>query len=491
MKLFQRLLVAPAALGLMAPVAATAAALNINDVSSYSDSVESVKSLSQFSDVYPTDWAYQALSNMLDRHGCPAVTGNGAMTRYEAAALLNKCLGKVAQVNTEERRLVNEFSAELAVIKGRLDGVEANAGGMHHSGMGHVGHGARTMIMGKTAFVVGGAEDDGNVSRAVTFNYDTKLAIKTSFNGKDLLKTVVRTGNFNNADTFGMMGPVRLETAFNSSNALNLHRAYYQFPVGNNFNATVGPRLRQDDLLGVWPSAYPNDSILNIFTYAGANAAYSKEMGAGAGVTYAKDNLSASLLWVGDEASTSDAASGGIGTEAGSDDITAQLAWVGEGFTLAAAYTVSDGGRDDSAAASNDDFEAWGLSGVYEFDSDKGILPSSISAGFGWKTVDKEDDDGADGIQNNSDDVEDTQTWSVGLLWDGVGGEGNSLGIAMGTAEGHRDDSGYDDPMAYEIFYSMAVTDSITVTPALFIVEKDGEANDDYTGGVVKTTFSF
>ena len=64
MKLFQRLLVAPAALGLMAPVAATAADLNINDVSSYSDSVESVKSLSEFSDVYPTDWAYQALTNL-------------------------------------------------------------------------------------------------------------------------------------------------------------------------------------------------------------------------------------------------------------------------------------------------------------------------------------------------------------------------------------------------------------------------------------------
>ena len=57
MKLFQQLLVAPAALGLLAPVAANAAELNINGVSDYAASGEQVTSISQFSDVYPTDWA--------------------------------------------------------------------------------------------------------------------------------------------------------------------------------------------------------------------------------------------------------------------------------------------------------------------------------------------------------------------------------------------------------------------------------------------------
>lgn len=67
--------------------------------------------------------------------------------------------------------------------------------------------------------------------------------------------------------------------------------------------------------------------------------------------------------------------------------------------------------------------------------------------------------------------------------------QSNSLGIAYGTAEGHRDDSGYDDPMAYEIYYSIAVIDNITVTPAYFNIEEDGV--DDVTGGLVKTTFRF
>ena len=116
MKLFQQLLVAPAALGLMAPIAATAADLNINDVSGYSDSIGEVESISQFSDVYPTDWAYQALTELTERYGCNTATPSGAMTRYEAAALLNQCLGDVAQITTEERRLINEFAPELAAV---------------------------------------------------------------------------------------------------------------------------------------------------------------------------------------------------------------------------------------------------------------------------------------------------------------------------------------------------------------------------------------
>ncbi len=74
-------------------------------------------------------------------------------------------------------------------------------------------------------------------------------------------------------------------------------------------------------------------------------------------------------------------------------------------------------------------------------------------------------------------------------LWVDDGTEGNDLGIAYGTAEGHRDDSGYDDPMAYEIYYSIAVSDKITVTPAYFNIEKDGA--DDVSGALVKTTFRF
>ena len=122
MKLFQQLLVAPAALGLLA-TGANAAELNINGVSDYAASADQVTSVTQFSDVYPTDWAYQALANLVEQYGCVAgypngtFRGNRAMTRYEAAALLNACLDRITEVTDELRRLLKEFETELAILK--------------------------------------------------------------------------------------------------------------------------------------------------------------------------------------------------------------------------------------------------------------------------------------------------------------------------------------------------------------------------------------
>ena len=463
MKLFQQLLVAPAALGLMAPMAATAADPNINGVSDYTASSEEVKGISQFSDVYPTDWAYQALTNLAERHGCKAASPSGSLTRYEAAALLNSCLGNVSQVNEEERRLISEFGPELAVIKGRVDGLEARMGEFE-AGM----FSSTTKLSGTTKFVIGGV-DGVSGSEAVHFNYDTILSLDTSFNGDDLLTTSLRAGNFGSTTPFS--GSAALETAYDSSDALKINRSYYQFPVGESLTATVGAVVRQDDMLGVWPSSYPSDSVLDVLTYAGANAAYSLALGSGAGITYEKDNLSASMLFVSDEGSD---ASQGILTEQGSDDFTAQVAWVADNFTVAAAYTTSDGGNTTSTANA-EDFDAWGISGVLNLDN--GI---SLNAGMGWKTPDEE---------NDTSNIEDETTWSVGVVWSDFGAEGNDLGLAIGTAEAHRDDSGYEDPPAYEVSYSMAVSDNVTVTPSLFTIEKDGA--DDVTGGLVKTTFSF
>ncbi len=119
------MLVAPAALGLIAPLAVNAADLNFEGISDYSNATEQVSSTSQFSDVHPGDWAYQALSSLVERSGCVAgnssISSNRAITRYEAAAVLNACLGNVAEVTNEVRGLMTEFGPELAVLNGRVE----------------------------------------------------------------------------------------------------------------------------------------------------------------------------------------------------------------------------------------------------------------------------------------------------------------------------------------------------------------------------------
>ena len=119
-----------------------------------------------------------------------------------------------------------------------------------------------TMFMGKSTFVLGGV--DGVIGQeAVTFNYDLKLMGMTSFTGEDMLMTAIRAGAFNMMDPFGMNGESRLDTAFNSNDNLEVHKLFYKFPVSDNFKVSLGPKLRQDDLLGVKPTSYPGeDGIL-------------------------------------------------------------------------------------------------------------------------------------------------------------------------------------------------------------------------------------
>ncbi|MEG3934368.1 iron uptake porin [Microcoleus sp. T3_B1] len=103
-----------------------------------------VNSVSQLSDVKPTDWAFQALQSLVERYGCivgyPDGTyrGNRALTRYEFAAGLNSCLDRVSeliaagttnQITGEDlaivQKLQEEFATELSVLRGRVDALDA------------------------------------------------------------------------------------------------------------------------------------------------------------------------------------------------------------------------------------------------------------------------------------------------------------------------------------------------------------------------------
>ena len=221
---------------------------------------EQVTSITQFSDVYPTDWAYQALASLIERYGCVAgypngtFRGNRAMTRYEAAALLNACLDRITEVTDELRRLIKEFEKELAIIRGRVDGLEARVGELEATQFS-----TTTKLSGFTNFVAGatkakgdnfrfekggvGARDSYNRSwGAFTFNYDLRLSLKTSFTGKDLLFTRLRAGNMGRDSTW-TGNPVLMNTLNTAApgGKQGVDRLYYRFPLGSSFTIQAGP----------------------------------------------------------------------------------------------------------------------------------------------------------------------------------------------------------------------------------------------------------
>jgi hypothetical protein len=484
MKFFQQLLVAPAALGLLAPVAVTAAEVNLDGVNQYATE-EQVTSISQFSDVRPTDWAYQALSNLIERYGCVAgypdgtYKGGRAMTRFEAAALLNACLDRVTEVTDELKRLMAEFEKELAVLKGRVDGLEAKVGELEANQFS-----TTTKLSGIATMTLGGAGYTGFGDK-LTSNYDVRLNFDTSFTGDDLLRTTLRAGNFANS-VFGN-GNTALEVAFQedagvgaSGDVVGINRLFYQFPVGDGFTVTAGAKVRQDDMLAMWPSAYPADTILDLFTYAGARATYNLNLGAGLGIWYKKDGFSASVNYVSAEDRASDATLG-MGK---AFTITGQLGYAAESWGGAFAYTYSSGTATAGFETNN-----IGLSGYWS-PVDAGWAPS-ISAGFGYSDVSNARPD-------------DAWSWMVGLQWTDAFMQGNALGMALGSAGSLAKGNcarfggnctggvwfdGGRETLAYELWYKFQVTDNISVTPAFFWIGNDGV--DDTFGGVIKTTFKF
>ncbi|QNI69576.1 iron uptake porin [Cyanobium sp. NS01] len=481
MKLFQQLLVAPAALGLLAPVAATASELNFDGVDQYA-SQEQVTSISQFSDVQPTDWAYQALSNLIERYGCVAgypdgtYRGQRAMTRFEAAALLNACLDRVTEVTDELKRLMAEFEKELAILKGRVDGLEAKVGELEANQFS-----TTTKLKGIATMTLGGAGETG-FGDNVTANYDVRLMFDTSFTGKDLLRTTLRAGNFGDS-VFGN-GNTALEVAFqeeSGADSVGINRLFYQFPVGESVTVTAGAKVRQDDMLAVWPSAYPADTILDLFTYAGARATYNLNLGAGVGAWWQKDGFSISANFVSNE-NAAENSFVGIGEDY---TVTAQLGYSADNWGAALAYTYAD---FNSFSNSN-----VGLS-AYWSPSDSGWVPS-ISVGGGWSDAPSTDTFG--------DTDSDSWSWMVGLQWTDMFIKGNALGMAVGSAGQIGDGKcgttaactggiwadGGEETLAYELWYKFQVTDNISVTPAFFWIENSGA--DDTYGGLIKTTFKF
>ena len=162
------------------------------------------------------------------------------MTRYEAAALLNACLDRVTEVTDELRRLMAEFETELAILKGRVDGLEAKVGELEATQFS-----TTTKLKGKATFVTGAIDSlriaaDKADDDKFSFSYDYRLGLKTSFTGKDLLFARLRAGNMKDGSAFARWLP-QAGCCRHDGNTLELDRLYYKFPVGSGFDGHRWP----------------------------------------------------------------------------------------------------------------------------------------------------------------------------------------------------------------------------------------------------------
>ncbi|MCF2145190.1 iron uptake porin [Desmonostoc muscorum LEGE 12446] len=220
------------------------------------NSAGQVTSVSQLSDVKPTDWAFQALQSLVERYGVIAgytdgtFKGNRALTRYEFAAGLNAALDRLNEliatsttdlVRREDldtiTKLQEQFSVELAQFRGRLDSLEARTAKLEATQFT-----TTTKLIGRAQIVFGSVLAGNNVvtrtpaPRNVTASGSASLRLNTSFNGKDSLSLSLSGGNQPSLGQTraGLLGTYEGRTADNSSitfapNSVTLGGVRYRF----------------------------------------------------------------------------------------------------------------------------------------------------------------------------------------------------------------------------------------------------------------------
>ncbi len=432
MKLFQKLIAAPAIISLASGFAVNASEINTSDLGKFSNSSNLV-SLGDFKSdtLFPGDWAYDSLKDLTNS---PRFNGN-SITRLEAAAELNNLIagGEGLMNGAAIQRLSDELGSELAIIKGRVDGLEARVNEIE------AGAFSETTAASFGVDAILEASDGGGVSEAVGFHYAWEMKTTTSFTGEDTLTVAAETGN--GAGTSGTV----LNFGADNSDAIKIKDVNYKFPIGDNFTMKVGDSLK----------------ISKSFNQACSYSAFTDRLGdCGDGKAHGVGgDISASGEYDFDNGFTF---SGGISGKKGATELlTKENPGI---WALNAAYEADTYGLS-LAYASDVDNAYWGLNGTYDFDT------LAVSAGVGFK---------------NPDSGTESTSWMAGVTLPEVGiGEVN---IGIGTDGYFTDDA--TELLIYEASYGFDLADNIGMTVGAFIQEK-AAGTDDITGVASTISFSY
>ncbi|MEG4943035.1 iron uptake porin [Microcoleus sp. F4-D5] len=229
------------------------------------NSIEQVTSVSQLSDVQPTDWAFQALQSLVEKYGCIAgypdgtYRGNRALTRYEFAAGINACLDKIRESiakSTESlakrddliklQKLQEEFAAEIATLRGRVDVLEARTSELEANQFS-----TTTKLSGFTVFGIQGrtpnradraprdgkrdTKDPGTNVNSINF---TQLYLTTQFSPRSNL--LIGFYNQKGSNSPQLTEDVNLAYNLGETPGLTISDLNYRFLVGDKLAVFAG-----------------------------------------------------------------------------------------------------------------------------------------------------------------------------------------------------------------------------------------------------------
>jgi BMFP domain-containing protein YqiC len=492
-----------------------------------------VTSVSQLSDVQPTDWAFQALQSLVERYGCIAgypngtYRGNRAMTRYEFAAGLNACLERVNEliatatsdlVRKEDlerlRRLQEEFATELATLRGRVDALEAKTSELEANQFstttklqGEVVAVFSDVLSGETVNGIN-PQNDNNT----TFGARARIEFVTSFTGKDTLFTRIQANNILGPNIGTPEGSLFFAGEDGNMNAA-IDALYYKFPLGKNTEIIALANAGAADDLTTTINLFDGDGSFGaISTFGTRNPIYYQMDGAGLGINQNfGDSLALSLGYLAGESNNPAPKSGLFD---GAYGAMAQLTFQPSdrfqiGLTYINSYKQELGTGSFRAnpisALSTVDFDQDGeedgldvpfSSNSYGLQASLGISEKFVLGGWVGYTNSRSVSTKGGLVDRGSLDI---WNWAVTLGFPDLGKKGSLGGIIFGmepkvtgsSIDGYDRDR--DTSYHIEAFYQYQVSDNISITPGvIWLTAPDhNNNNDDVIIGALRTTFSF
>jgi len=476
--------------------------------------VSQITSVSQFSDVQPRDWAFQALQSLIERYGCvggfPDNTyrGNRVLTRYEFAAALNACLDRVNEliatttsdlVSKQDiatiQKLQQDFSPELATLKGRVDTVEAKTAQLEANQFS-----TTTKLQGQVVAVVSGVVSGKKVGTSnitdknTTLGARTRLEFVTSFTGKDTLFTRLESNNINSFDLNTTEGKLSFASGTPNNN-VSIGALSYGFPLSKNTYANI---IANDGII------LDLDTTVNLFDGNGGSGAvsafgtrnpiYAQLGGAGLGIkqTFGK-NLTLSLGYLASQHNTPTPGNGLFdGPYGGLAQLTVKPSdRISLGLTYINSYNRSLATGSNNATFTNLTPGTNFSSNSYGVEASLGITKRLVLGGWAGYTNSQ--------VLTGTKGEAEIWNYAVTLGLPDLGKKGNLAGVIVGmepkvtssTVAGVTKDP--NTSYHVEGFYQYKVSDNITITPAVIwlTAPNHDNNNDSVVIGALRTTFSF
>jgi porin len=491
------------------------------NTSAATEPMATITSVSQLSDVQPTDWAYTALQSLVERYGVIAgypdetFRGKRAITRYEFAAGLNAVMNRVnelttsglaAKVSREDlvrlQKLQQEFEAELATLRGRVDSIEAATSELAANQFSTTTKlGGRLIFAANGGTIVGDREERPDPN-ATAFSYGL-LNFESSFNGSDLLFTQLVIGSGGEQDEATKVTSALLSFLDYSGidTDVLLRRLYYSVPLSNDLTASVFLRANASDYVDF--NNYANNSfadfstslfLYNLLLMAGdptasgvaltwnpkqgpltLKAFYRADAAAEPGsrttdTTEPDPNVTDEFF---DTSTIGQDNTGGIFGGPNLAIFEAEFA-PSKSFVFRAAYSF---GTQDGAGYSV-------IAGNFEFAPFQGLaLFGRFGHAFDYTDVLEV------GVTDNNAHP---NYWMAGIAFPDLFIEGAMAGVAVGQPF-VEDSVGDVTQLNVEVFYRFPLTDQIALTPLVQVITNPGNSSNNGTlyTGTVRLFFTF